>query len=260
MPEFTTDDGIRLHFETRGSGPIPVVCLHLMGGATSTWTAVLDLLDPRLLHCAALDFRGHGKSERNPCSFTIERLAHDVINLADTLGWQRFVVAGHSFGGKVALRVAALAPQRVRALVLIGATGPGLVPLDRPTMDGILQRAADVGFMRDVFRPWFHLWSRREIDDAITSFTQTPAWALRAVCETALWTDISNNVPQITAPTLTIAGVGDPVYGPAYQEQAVRPFVPGAVMVTLDDCGHGLILEWPEEIAPHIEQFLRALP
>lgn len=258
MPAFISDDGISLHFDILGHGALPVICLHLMGGDSSTWTALLEGLDPSLLQGAALDFRGHGKSERAPSTFTIERLACDVIHLADTLQWERFVVAGHSFGGKVALRVAALVPQRVSGLVLIGATGPGLVPLDRPSMEGIVQRAADLGFIREVFRPWFHVWPRPDIDQAIISFARTPIWALQAVCEAALWTDISEDVKHVTAPTLAIAGDRDPVYAPSYQAQAVHPFVPNATVVTIADCGHGLILERPAEIAGHLGRFLRS--
>lgn len=258
MPHFVTDDGIRLHFEVCGRGPIPVVGLHLMGGDSATWTGLTASVEPELARWAVLDFRGHGESWREPCAFDIDRLVRDVLALADRLDWPRFVIAGHSFGGKVALRVATLAAQRVQGLVLIGAVGPGLVALDRPTMEGILQRAAEIDFMREVFRPWFQVWPRPEIDRAIASFAQTPHWALHRVCESALWTDLTPEMREITAPTLLIAGDADPVYGPSYQKQAVRPFVVNVTEVTIPNCGHGLILESPEEIAVHVNRFLRA--
>ncbi len=259
MPDFITDDGVSLHYIVSGAGPVEMICLHWMGGEGATWDVLCAGLDPTKFCCVALDFRGHGQSQQAASLFTIERLARDVLNLADLLGFDRFAVAGHSFGGKVALRVAALAPQRVIGLTLIGGVGPGLVALERPMIDGILQRAAEVNFVREVFRGWFHVWPRVEIDDALERFARTPAWVLRAVCESALWSDIAAEVGEVTAPALVIAGDGDPVYGPAYQEQAVRPFLPNATLVTIAECGHGLILERPEEIAGHVERFLGQL-
>jgi pimeloyl-ACP methyl ester carboxylesterase len=230
-----------------------------MGGAAAAWNALGDALDAQKYRLVALDFRGHGQSHREPCSFTIDRLARDVTQLVDELKVERFAVAGHSFGGKVALRVAALVPRRVTGLALIGSVGPGLVPLERPMMEGILRRAAELDFIREVFRPWFGVWPQTEIDEAIATFTQTPVWALRAVCEAALWTDITADVPVIGVAALVIVGADDPVYGPAYQAQAVRPFVPHAVMVTIAGCGHGLILERPADIARHLDPFLGLL-
>lgn len=259
MPDFLADDGVSLHYIVSGAGPVEMICLHWMGGAGATWEVFCGALDPIKFRCVALDFRGHGKSQPTASLFTIERLARDVLNLADVLGFDRFAVAGHSFGGKVALRVAALAPQRVKGLVLIGGVGPGLVPLERPMIDGILERSGDVSFVREVFRGWFQVWPRVEIDDALERFAGTPAWALRAVCESALWSDIAADVGEVLAPALVIAGDADPVYGPTYQEQSVRPFLSNATCVTMAGCGHGLILERPEEIAVHIEGFLGQL-
>lgn len=193
-----------------------------------------------------------------PSAFTNERLARDVLQLADALGVVRFVVCGHSFGGKVAMRLAALAPERVAGLVLIGAVGPGKVPLTCEAVDPILDRATDVAFVRESFRPWFSVWPRPELDRSLENFARTPGWAHRAVCEIALWTDITAELTSLSAPALLIAGEHDPVYGPAYRREAVMPVLAHAQMATID-CGHGLILERPEEIATQCERFLGGL-
>jgi pimeloyl-ACP methyl ester carboxylesterase len=121
-----------------------------------------------------------------------------------------------------------------------------------------LERAGDVVFVRESFRPWFKEWPRPELDQWAKNFARTPAWAHRAVCELALWTDISTEVAGITAPALVIAGEHDPVYGPVYQRNAVLPTLPDPQFVTVD-CGHGLFLERPKEIAAHCKEFLAQL-
>jgi pimeloyl-ACP methyl ester carboxylesterase len=72
----------------------------------------------------------------------------------------------------------------------------------------------------------------------------------------SVWTDIAADVRGLTMPALAIAGDDDPVYGPAYQQEAVVPYFPGARLVSVPDCGHGLILEKPGEIARHLKAFL----
>lgn len=255
MPDFTTDDGVRLHYETRGQGPL-LLCLHGMGGDALVWEPVWAALGTEPLQRVALDFRGHGRSERNPSAFTIERLAHDVLGLADALGAKRFALLGLSFGGKVALQVAALAPSRVRGLVLAGSVGPGPVALARDAVEPLLARFGDVDFLRELFRSWHVVWPSPDIERWLHAFAATAGWAHRAVCESALWTDLSAQIGRLGTPTLLIAGAHDPVYGPEFQQSAVRPSVPRADLTTLN-CGHGLILERPAEIAALTGDFLR---
>jgi pimeloyl-ACP methyl ester carboxylesterase len=256
MPELITDDGVRLHYAVRGRGSIFLVCLHWMGGECAGWNSFCDALDPARFTVVTTDCRGHGRSQSEACAFTNERLARDVIAVADACGAGRFAVAGHSFGGKIALRLAAMTPERLTGLVLIGALGPGLVPLERPTIEGIVRRAGEPGFIREVLRPFFCARDRAEIEEALAAFARTPEWALLAVCETAMWTDFSREISPLTIPALVIAGDQDPVYGPDYQERAVLPFVRHASFVTVTDCGHGLILEQPRIIADHARRFL----
>jgi pimeloyl-ACP methyl ester carboxylesterase len=137
----------------------------------------------------------------------------------------------------------------------MGAVGPGKAPLDRDAVDSILRRASEVDFIRESFRPWFTVWPREELARSLESFARTPIWAHRAVCEIALWTDITSETTGITAPALVMAGEHDPVYGPAYQREAVIPTVPHATVVSIN-CGHGLMLERPLEVAAHLDGFL----
>lgn len=258
---FVTDDGIRLHYEERGRGDVSVIYLHWMGGNTGTWRELWNALEPaaRCRHIA-LDLRGHGRSHREPCRFTHERLARDVLNLADHLGLTRFAVVGHSGGGKLALYLAAMAPARISQLVLLGPVGPGQVPLERTAVDNALQRAHELPFVREFFRLWFQIWPREALDQALESFTRTPKWALRAACETTLWTDFSQEIAPLPHPTLLIAGAQDPLYGPAYQRVAVLPFLPHTRLIAIPACGHGLLLERPREIAGACAAFLAPSP
>src|SRR5215470_12918310 len=71
--------------------------------------------------CVTWDERGHGQTQTSPDPFTYWDSASDVLGLLDHLGVERAVLAGMSQGGFLSMRAAMTAPERVRALVLIGS-------------------------------------------------------------------------------------------------------------------------------------------
>lgn len=108
-----------------GPGTVPVVLLHGLSQQRAFWGPVVRRL--RSAPVAVLDQRGHGESDTPlEASFSVASCAADVVALMDALGWQRALVAGHSWGAAVALAVAACAPHRVASGVLLdgGLWGP----------------------------------------------------------------------------------------------------------------------------------------
>lgn len=102
-------------------GP-PLIYLHALGPASSA--AFLGLAVQPLVEAgwavAAPDMPGYGASPPvAPDDYSVPALAGLVERLADTLGWEQFVLAGHSWGGAIACHVAAARPDRVAALVLV---------------------------------------------------------------------------------------------------------------------------------------------
>jgi len=103
-----------------GSG-VPLVCLHGLNDSAWSWARVAGALagesaGPRVVW--SLSLRGHGKSSRPEGGFDLATVAADVAAALALVVPEGAALAGHSWGGKVALQVAATAPERVRALVL----------------------------------------------------------------------------------------------------------------------------------------------
>ena len=119
-------NGLRMNYLDWGIPPgrsepaTPTVVLALHGLASSChW---YDLVLPHLVdsyHCIALDQRGHAKTDQPSAGYDWRTLSTDVVQALDTLGVQRAVVMGHSWGGYVALSVAAIYPERVSHLVMV---------------------------------------------------------------------------------------------------------------------------------------------
>jgi pimeloyl-ACP methyl ester carboxylesterase len=104
-------------------GPLPVVFVHSLGGNGGQWALQLDHLRGER-RAVALDLRGHGDSDpADDGDYSIPALAADVAAVADQLGLRRFVLAGHSLGGAVAIDYAGRHPERVAGLLLVDPNG-----------------------------------------------------------------------------------------------------------------------------------------
>jgi pimeloyl-ACP methyl ester carboxylesterase len=108
-----------------GRGGVPVLFAHSLAGNYRHWKAQLDHLRPQR-RAAAFDFRGHGHSDpaRNG-DYSINGMAADISAVVESLGLDRFVLAGHSMGGGAALAYAGAHPDRVAGLLLIDPIGDG---------------------------------------------------------------------------------------------------------------------------------------
>jgi pimeloyl-ACP methyl ester carboxylesterase len=126
VPKFTLG-GVELHFQRLGAGP-EVVLLHGLTANLAFWhPAVVTGLSAGY-SLTLLDLRGHGRSAASPAGYTTRHAALDVEGLLDHLGVERAAVVGHSWGGAIALHLAALRPHRVGALVLADARVRALQP------------------------------------------------------------------------------------------------------------------------------------
>jgi len=106
-----------------GDGP-PVAALHGLASSAHWYDLVSPLLRDRY-RVIAPDQRGHGQTTQAPDGYDWASLSFDVIALMDNLGIDRFAVLGHSWGGNVAINLAAKHPNRISALVMIDVQGLG---------------------------------------------------------------------------------------------------------------------------------------
>jgi pimeloyl-ACP methyl ester carboxylesterase len=113
-------NGVRLHCLDWGDASQPALMLLHGGSAHAHWW---DLVVPHLAdgyRCLALDLRGHGESDWSPArDYRLDTHAADLAVVADALGAERFFLAGHSFGGFVALTFAGGVGARLRGLVIV---------------------------------------------------------------------------------------------------------------------------------------------
>jgi pimeloyl-ACP methyl ester carboxylesterase len=170
-----------------------------------------------------------------------------------------FFLLAFSLGGLIALQAALLAPERVQALVLLGATA-AVVALDRHA-----SRRAQVVWAREYGTGTLvreRLWSacvgpRNHEDQALRSLLTEMADSLGpeafyAQTELALTRpDLRAHLRSLTMPALVLGGSEDAINPPAVQQELAAA-LGNATLVLVEHAGHFMLLEEPEEVARHV--------
>jgi esterase len=124
-------------------GRTPVLIVHGLSFFSYDWiNPATRMANDR--EVAAIDMRGFGESDWSPGrDYKLETLSNDVINVLDALGWDRAVLMGHSFGGRVCLATGGWKPERAAALVLVDFA-PDLAPAGRRHVAERIGRQPDI--------------------------------------------------------------------------------------------------------------------
>jgi len=116
MPSLATGE-VKLNYLQFGGGE-HLVLIHGLGANLSFWYFGAARLLARNRSLLMYDLRGHGRSSMPEQGYGLHQMVRDLVELLDFLAIERADIAGHSFGGRVAIALAALHPGRVRNLVI----------------------------------------------------------------------------------------------------------------------------------------------
>lgn len=137
-----TSQGLALSYVEWGDPQAPLAILvHGSRDHARSWDWTAQALLEQGWRVVAPDLRGHGDSQWSPDSaYLASYQVMDLADLIDTLGVARFVLVGHSFGGTVCARYAAMYPERVERLVLVEGFGPAPAVFARWDEEGSVAR------------------------------------------------------------------------------------------------------------------------
>lgn len=196
---------------------------------------------------------------------SISAMAQHVLAHAPT---ERFALAGHSMGGRVALEVVRLAPWRVERLALLDT---GIDPIaegadgtsERQQRLALLQLARDKG-MREMGRQWARGMvhpSRlesplfEEILDMIAR--QTPEIFASQVAALLARPDARGLLPGILCPTLLLCGRQDS-WSPLARHERMHALLPASRLVVVEESGHMTTMEQPAVVSGALRNWLQS--
>ncbi len=255
----TVSNAIKLHVEDLGAGAPALVFLHYWGGSSRTWRHVTAALRPRF-RTIAFDQRGWGQSDKPVEGYTLADLADDAQRLIESLALDRYILVGHSMGGKVAQLLASYRPPGLAGLVLVAPSPPSplQLPLDvrqgmvsaYDSRDSIIATVAQV-LAASPLQP-------DDLEAVVADSLQGAAAAKSAWPLAASQEDITARLARIHVPTLVISGAEDRVDPPAILREELMPRIAQARLHVLPGIGHLSPLEAAGDLAALIHDF--ALP
>jgi len=257
--------GIATNYLDAGDG-VPVVFVHGSGpgvSAYSNWRLTLPALAEHY-RVFALDMVGFGFSERpDEVEYSMTTWVNQLIGFLDAHGLERAHLVGNSFGGGVALRTAALHPERVHDLVLMGSVGAPFTLT--PGLDAIWGYEPSVAAMRrllDIFAfnkniatdELAELRYRASIEPGVQE-----AFSAMFPAPRQQWVDAMVTSDELlrTLPhrTLIVHGREDDVI-PVACSHHLFSTIPNAQLHVFGHCGHWTQIEYAQEFNGLLSNFL----
>jgi pimeloyl-ACP methyl ester carboxylesterase len=260
---------------TMGRGP-DVLLLHGLGGTRASLFETAAALS-RSYRVHAPDLPGFGSSGKPALGgYNARWFAEIMLGLLDELDAETAHVVGNSMGGRIAIELGLVAPERIRAL---GLLCPAVAWLKRGLHPIVRLMRPELGLLPHAFRRSVvasHFWSmfhdRDLIDPAVADLvvdefqriyhTAGARYALLASARNIyLEAPFGRNgfyrrLADLRSPALFVWGSHDWLV-PAAFSRHVRKSLPHAEQVTIDGCGHVPQVERPEEINALLESFFR---
>jgi 3-oxoadipate enol-lactonase len=251
-----------------------LVLLHGQPGTAADWQQVSERL-PVQLRVVAPDRPGYGSSPLPPAGFAAN--ARTVVHQLDLHDIRRAVLVGHSYGGGVALSAAALAPDRIEAVVLLASVGPGCVT----GLDRLLAAPAAGPLCALVawrLTPWIArarlAWITRLQGRLLApgehvnwqvwahaSRERGRLWRTFLVEQRALMRELDELValiPLVQAPALLLADPKDNVV-PLHTARRLAQALPNGHLQLVEGAGHHLPRRAPGAVADAVAAFLTAI-
>lgn len=240
-------------------GP-PVLALHGVTGHSRRWQVLAEALPA--LRLVAVDLRGHGHSPWAP-PWHLEQHVADALAVLDRLGLDRVDVAGHSFGGAIAVHLARTAPERVRRLVLLDPA-IGLDPQEM--LENAEETCEDESYAdraearADRARRWEGIADalvEAELAEHLVLDGERYRYRYSPASVVAAWGEMARAAvpPPVGTRTLVLPASKADIVGPAWLA-ACREELGDALTVAEVDAGHMLYLERTAEVAAHTAAFL----
>lgn len=255
------ENSVAVHYvQDCPSAARPVVLSGSLGSDLRMWEPQLAALTGAGFRVVRYDHRGHGNSPVPPGPYTLADLGGDALALLDRLGIATADFVGLSLGGMVGMWLAQHAPERLRTLTLC-CTSAELGPPSGWAERARIVRAEGIeAISSSVVQRWFTpewLAANPERTRGYESMVAaTPSEGYAACCAAIETMDIAAGLPDITTPTLVIAGAEDPATPPPHG-QRIAATIPGAHLEIISPGAHLASAEQPEAINDLILRHLK---
>ena len=273
----------RLHVVERGGDGLPLLVIH--GGPGLDHRLFGDYLDPLGddVHLVLVDLRSQGLSDPTPpATWTLERMAADLSELAEAMGFERYATLGHSYGAFVVLQHAVDRPGEPAATIVssglpsaryLGAVQDNLAAFEpielREQVISSWAREAEAQTQEDcaaLLHDQIPFHFADPLDPRIEEFERRTAGAVFAadvlrhfaVAEYGA-IEVEDRLGDVTHPVLVLAGRHDRTCAVEGAE-AIAAGIPGAQLAVFEASAHFSYAEENEAYLSAVRRFLQSVP
>jgi pimeloyl-ACP methyl ester carboxylesterase len=269
--QYVDANGLRFAYLEEGSGPL-VLLLHGFPDTAHSWDDLRARIAANGYRAVSPFMRGYHPTaipDRDPDQ---ETLAHDPLALIDALGADDAIVIGHDWGASAAYGAAAIGPDRVKKLFVIGIPHPAALRPSLKKLWGARHFAAyklpgapkrfarnDFAALPAIYRRWSPTWSPDPTEfDAVRACFSNPASLNAAFGYYRKLSPIpsASLKARITVPVVAFAGLDDPTLAPSDYRGAARMFENEYIVEEVPG-RHFMHREHPEVFAERLLTHLR---
>lgn len=240
------------------NGP-PILLIHGYTDNARSWSLMTPYLNQKY-RIISMDLRGHGKSSKPACCYTLQDMSYDAKLLLDKLNIKKAIIVGHSLGSLVTQVLAERFPNQVSKVVLISSTS-STSRISDPS--GWL--ATEIGKLHQPIDPnsQFMLDWYTNPNDVNAEFLEkernesaaVPVNVWRSILIEIQTNEFGRQLNFLHAPVLVLHGSKDPLFDEKDQEN-LKLGLPSAQFIEFPNHGHNIMWEEPKAVAEAINNFI----
>jgi pimeloyl-ACP methyl ester carboxylesterase len=237
------------YYRLRKDGDQTLIFLHGWRSEGAVWKNIAQNLKSDGIAIYALDLPGFGSSAIPKEALTIEDYADVVIKFIEKLKLKNIILVGHSFGGRIAIKLSAMHPELIDKLVLVDSAGLIL----KKNKNAFLKFLSLP--IKPFFKPRFMQGLRRKIYRKMGSEDYLATPYLKETYLKTVKEDLRKHFPNIIVPTLIIWGKEDQETPLRYAE-IMNNEIKNSKKVILDGAGHFSFIDKPDEFIKEFRDFI----
>lgn len=241
---------------------VPIVILHGWGANSSAWQTPKKLLEKMGFSVFIPDLPGFGKEPPPKTVWSVSDYVDFVLKFAKGKNLEKFLLIGHSFGGRIAIKLAADYPEKLTALVLAGAPGARFSSNWEKIKVWLFLPLAKAGNLCFNIPPFIALKPlARKILYRLAGardyyYADTPQ--IRETFKRIIDEDLKPLLKKIKSPTFIFRGERDRVVPPAYANLMFKE-MPHAKIKIVKNGTHCFPYEQPKVFIESVVEFLNTL-
>jgi 3-oxoadipate enol-lactonase len=255
----------RIAVEHAGKGEL-VIFLHGIGGNRRNWVQQMEPFAAQF-HAVAWDARGYGDSDDYDGPLNFGFYADDVVRVIDHFGVKRAHIVGLSMGGRIAMDLVARYPNRLLTLTLCD-THKGFAGFSEEKKKAFIAARKEPLLAgkepKDIAEPVARMLvgpnaSPEAFMALVDSMNRLHKESYIKSIEATVMMDVRSDLGEIKAPTHVVVGSEDRLTTVEMAKELTAE-IPGAELTVIDDAGHLVNIEKPNEFNAAVLNFLKRHP